>query len=377
MALATPAYADETSSAQEVAWAQKMYGLSATLSSLLPMLASDTLFNNPKNFQTILNDAKTLHEQSHQIEEMHRQAPHASDKDPSLKFIASLFARDVEKARMELERGHRAYARTLLRNSTSYCISCHTREQTVEHAALKLTPDTAGLSLFEQADVMLSMRQWEEGQKLLKKILKDPSLESQQSILWEKAVRKSLAVAVRIQKNPDEAMEVVQAVLSSSSAPQFLIQHAKAWKWSIQEWRKQLQNKKNQNVTLEYAQELVDKAQRKQMYPYDRSSDIEYLRASSILHDVLRKETNAERQSKALLLAGRCYEVLSDLGLWSLHEMYYEACIRNTPHSHVARQCYLRYETSVFSGYAGSGGVGVPPDVILHIKELVRLAEET
>jgi hypothetical protein len=118
-------------------------------------------------------------------------------------------------------------------------------------------------------------------------------------------------------------------------------------------------------------------AQRKQMYPYDRSSDIEYLRASAVLHDVLRSESQPERQSKALLLSGRCYEVLSDIGLWSLHEMYYEACIRNTPHSNIAKQCYLRYENSVFSGYAGSGGVDVPPDVMLHIKELVGLAEPT
>ena len=54
--------------------------------------------------------------------------------------------------------------------------------------------------------------------------------------------------------------------------------------------------------------------------------------------------------------------------------MYYEACIRNAPHTEVSGKCYKKYEANVNFGYTGSGGTSIPEDLQTLLKELKKLA---
>jgi hypothetical protein len=122
------------------------------------------------------------------------------------------------------------------------------------------------------------------------------------------------------------------------------------------------------------AKRLIDSARTLQKYPFDRDADILYLRATSTLHNFLSKYSDSSNAGEALLLLGHCYEILQDLDLWSLHELYFQACIQKFPHSPVAQACYNRYEESIFAGYSGSGGMSLPPQIQLHLNKLKKLA---
>jgi hypothetical protein len=184
-------------------------------------------------------------------------------------------------------------------------------------------------------------------------IVKNPSIAKSSPLEWQKAANYGIATAVRVKNDPHRALDFVNAILSSSAVPQFLKMDAQEWRTSLLEWQKESPKVyENKDELLTEAKRLVELAKQKQKYATDRNADILYLRATSVLHDYLGTNPQTSNTAEALLLLGVCYEILQDLELWSLHELYFEACIHIYPHSPIAETCYNRYEQSLFFGYS-------------------------
>ena len=74
------------------------------------------------------------------------------------------------------------------------------------------------------------------------------------------------------------------------------------------------------------------------------------------MHELLSLAPNGKHASEAMLIAGNAYRLLGEPLVTLLPEMYFEACVRNSPHTSLARQCFERFEESVYFGYSGGGG---------------------
>jgi hypothetical protein len=92
------------------------------------------------------------------------------------------------------------------------------------------------------------------------------------------------------------------------------------------------------------------------------------------MHDLLGRFPQSSYSAEGLFLIGLSYDVLQDLGLWSLHEMYYQACIEKQPHSRLAQRCFERYKDSIILGYSGSSGMHIPGAVQVDLSRLQALA---
>lgn len=119
----------------------------------------------------------------------------------------------------------------------------------------------------------------------------------------------------------------------------------------------------------------MSEARNGQIFPADHSSEVQYLRASGVAHDLLRQAKSPKVKAEGLLSVGTAYEVMSNPVLWPIHELYYEACVREVPHSKLAMSCYQRYEQSVYIGYTGSAGTNIPDEVQVLLAELKQLAK--
>src|SRR5690606_36446140 len=139
------------------------------------------------------------------------------------------------------------------------------------------------------------------------------------------------------------AEQIVESVLRASDAPFFMKEDAKAWKKSIADWKSESGRtaKTPQGLRAEAAR-LYAKARESQAFPMDRTADIAYLRSASSAHDFLQVAKDPLEISEGLLLAGTAYEVMTPLQAESLHENFYEMCIRRSPHTPVAEICYRR-----------------------------------
>jgi hypothetical protein len=353
-------------------WGKRMDELRSLLSELLPDVISDQQYNSPKNFARIEKNTKKLTELTHGMPDEKL----SENKDASITVISGLFKDQIQLAYGHLMNGHRQYARSILKTIPRYCIACHTRSaSSLDLSSLQKEIPKVLQTSMEKAEFFDATWQFDRALDEFQKILADPQGAKDNELEWQRAAYYAIATSVRVKRDPERAMKIVNLILHSNEAPQFLKREAGQWEISLQQWKdEEPKNLTTANDLLNEAERLIALTSQLQKYQTDHSGDVYYLRATSYLHDFLSSYPESPDVAKALLLLGTCYETLQPPELWFVHELYYEACIRKSPYTKIAQTCYERYEESVFFGYSGSSGLSLPSDQKRHLKELKKLA---
>lgn len=366
---------NEPSAPEQATWSSRMGEFRTTLAQLGPYLYDDKKFNSPSNFEVIKKHTKKLGELAHSIDQSKKDKVAAPSTDPVLAYFATQFKENINRAYESLEVDHREYARSVLRTSLSYCISCHTRSDVGPKFPLFDNPPfVAELRPMEQASYYVATRQYEAALKKYMDILQDPKAGKQRPFDIEKAARSALAIAVRVDHNPEEALKIAKYVYQKAETPLFVKNDSMTWMDSIEDWKKQSKTlPAAESAFVAKIKGLLKKAESVQRYRADMKGDIYYLQATTLIHDYFNRYEKPKYLAEVLYLAGQAYEPLQELGFWSLHEMYYEQCVRAAPHTSLARKCYENLEQSVFLGYSGSAGIFVPLSVQKQLKELYEL----
>lgn len=353
-------------------WQAEMQDLYRLLGDVLTDVSSDARFNSSENFKSIQDNAKRLADRAHRL-----TLDKAPDNDPTLQILSQMFQDETSRAYTALKSGNRSYGRMLLSQVSSFCIACHTRNSTgPSFSKLPLEPSSPLEFPIEKGKFYAATRQFDRAFDLFQQIVADSSGPVKRPIEWEQAFRFGITIAVRVQKDPDKALSLVNRVMGSKTAPYFLRQDAQNWKTSIEQWKKELPRKAaTEEGLFSEAVRLIAQAREEQKYPLDHSADITYLRASAIIHELLQMPVkNAGRVQEALLMAGMCYEVLRATEIDDLHEVYYEACIKRSPNTSLSEVCYRKYEQSTYLGYTGSSGTHLPDEVVKKLKALEGMA---
>jgi tetratricopeptide (TPR) repeat protein len=359
-------------------WNQQMQQLRAVLAELLPDVFSDERFNSPQNYKRIEMNVKKLADLAHDMpgaDSHDSKMAGPPDQDRSILLISGYFKAEVQGAYNNLLGGRRLFARAVLKSVPSFCIACHTRSTAPDLSPLQLEAPK-DLRPIERAQFFDATRQFDRALDEFEKVLADPTAARDHFLDWETAAHYGIATAVRVKQDPDRALRLVSHVTAAPAAPIFFKEQATQWARSLQEWKKeQPQKLETAEALLARAKALIGTGKNIQQYPLDESADILYLRASAILHDYLGRYPSNPNAGEALLLLGTCYEILQNVQLWALHDLYYEACVQQFPHTPIAGSCYQRYEQSIYVGYSGSGGFHLPPEIKDHLIELKKLAE--
>jgi hypothetical protein len=386
LALRTAAADEFTSVQNKVRWSDKMQGLYKTLASLLTDVSSDKRFFDPVNKVRIEREAQQLTSLAHDLNQKGSGGKSAEkaesimtsvDADPTIPLVAGLLSRESKRAVTEFKRGHREYARSILRSIPSYCIACHTRNASgPQFAELPIEPSSSSLTTFERGEFYAASRQFDRAQQEFIHVIKDSQTAGNYNFDWESAIGQSLAIAVRVKQDPKQALEIIQDVLDTKNGPLSVKENAKVWKTSVQQWIDEPRHlMASEEERYNEVLRLMAKAQEAQKYPIDRTADIYYLRASAATHNLLQADSHGIHVGEALLLAGVAYEVLHPIKTEDLHELYYEACIQRSPHTAIASLCFQRYEQSTIYGFTGSSGTDLPFDIRMKILELRTLSQ--
>ncbi len=350
-----------------------MREIQSVLNRLFVDISSDERFNDKKNFKTIEKDTKEFAKLAHDVSGKNANSP---DKDPSIGMIASDFAVEADYAAKSYAAGHRAYARVILGSMTNYCIACHTRINSgPSFVGMKIDPRMKGLDPIARGNYFAAIREFDQALGVFEKVSTEEDSARSHLFDYEKALRSGLSIAVRVKRDPDLAIRLVDNAIKNAGVPFYLREQAKDWKKSLVEWKAEKPvAADNIDSLFAEATRLVAKAREIQKFPADRSADMVYLRASGVIHQLLGLEPKGIMGSNALYLAGLSYDVLDDYGVRDFGEFYYRSCIRQSPHTEVAKACYRRYEESVFFGYTGSGGTFIPSDVRARMNDLELLS---
>ena len=355
-----------------------MRELRQVLADLMPDVMSDARFFDPANAKRIEKSSGRLAGLSHSLNADAAINPVASapaDGDLSIPMIAELFQQEARRAHQAFKSGQKRYAQGVLASVPGFCLGCHTRHgKGPELSADFLAPRPQFARKLDQARFEAATRQFDSSLALFSQIIGDPKAAGVSGLDWERASRNALAIAVRVKNDPVLAGHLLDQILSAKDAPYFFREQAKKWKESIAEWKAESPSPiTSEDGLWVEAKRLSAKAEGRQKYPMDRSGALDYLRATRASHDLLRAYPNGVHSQDALFFLGVGYEALQDMELWTLDQLYFEACVRRDPHSVTARSCLLRYEEAVYAGFTGSGGTDIPADIALKLDGLRKL----
>ncbi len=366
----TPSFGAE----ENVKWREKMHALAKTMSELLP-----ELFSKKGDPAIIEKDAKTLSELSHSLKPglMTGKMVPPEDADPSLQIIATRFSDETKSAYRAIHAGNLEYGKNRLKTITSYCISCHTRhDKGPNFPVFPLDPKTEQLGPEEKAALFVATRQFDKGLEAFEALIKDNDFAKKRPFEWEQAVRSALAISIKVKNDPVSAKQIVDLALKSPTLPDYSRSYLTKWQRAIETWKKEGPPQATGDIALlNQVRNLMSEAKQAQLFPIDHCSDVQFLRASAVAHDLLRQEKNPKVRAEGLLAIGNVTEVMGNYLMWPLQDSYYEACIREVPHSTLAQQCYEQYEQSVYMGFTGSAGTFIPDDTQEVLSELKALAK--
>ncbi|NQY99564.1 MAG: hypothetical protein HRT45_02720 [Bdellovibrionales bacterium] len=354
-------------------WRANMGKLGHSLGQLLPTVSQPEMFFDPANEKRIESEIENFASSAHSIKV--QKKPEA---DPSLAFVSKKFENDVDQALKEFKKGNKKHARFLIKDTTNYCISCHSRTDSgrsdwdfSSFAKLnKMRP-------LDRAEFLMSVRDFDKALQTYDEIIYDKNRKASSSDL-ESSGEKALAIAVRVKRDPDLANELVSRIVDSKTAPIFLRLNARQWKSAIKSWKS---DKSEANMKpsekLKYSYTLMARGWKlSQSSVYGKAGLVHYLRASSIIHEILSDDSNSKLFGQALYYAGLAAESLRDINFWTLHETYYESCIRHSPFSTLAKKCYLRLEGVFRDSYTPYQGAPLPKYVSKRLFNLRALVEK-
>jgi cytochrome c553 len=366
-----------TASAKEEnikSWRSQMRDLGNALSAVAPDLFNGKDVSNKAEFT---KKTKQLFLVSQGLDKTATHGKAVAGSDPSLPYLTHLLREDLELAYHSAETGQVDYAKRVLRSSVSSCVACHTRTSQGPKLPFmqSFSEQIKGASWIDRLAFETANRQFDSVNQQVSRTLKGNSKDNVDSFQLEKGARMALAISVRVKENPTEALSLVKNIITSPIASKDLKNNAVLWQADLNSWKAEKPVVYNSDTELlSAAEKIMGDVKITQQSTWLPGSEVKFLRASLLMHQLLQKYPKSPLTGEALYRIGLSYDVLQDLGVWSLHEMYYQACIIKTPHSELARRCYERYKESITLGYSGSAGVHLPDAVVLHLSRLERLS---
>jgi len=350
-----------------------MQQMFTSLLNLQPFLASPEKFRNPKNAEIIRKDLKQLATFKH-VFPKNMQA-----EEPGVFAISRMFHETIKDAEERFRTGNYDYSRHRLRTVTAFCFNCHSRVASEQNFQdLQKRVESSQLTPFEKADVLAATRQFDKALKSYTDILAGVPNSHLSLVEYTRSLRRALSITVRVKQNPKETLELIDGVAKRKDLPEFIIRLAQQWRKDAQFWMDEKESKKklSPEELIAKAQKLIERAEKLQSFPADENGDISYLRASNCLHEALDESPLSQSRGEALYLLGVSYAALQDPTVWDLDRLYFESCIRELPHTDLAKKCYHRYSEKIYMGYTGSAGTFIPEDEQKRLEDLRKLAEE-
>ena len=335
-----------------------------SLAFVLPLSLSDEPFADPAQHQAILAALDALAKNGAELE------GHVQGRDLGFAFLSRSLARDTREIRDRYAAGHVAEARFLLLEVSDHCAACHSRlPDDREHPIgrrLVDDPRVAALDLDQRVELDVATRQFDRALAGYETLFADPAL-SPAELDLQGHVDGYLEVVIRVQNDPERALRTFTALAKRKDLPATLRENVGVWIATLRD----LKGRSFTGSPLSEARKLIAEAQDSSRYPDDRGALVTYLVASGLLN----RFTTTPGVSSADL-GEACYllgVIESRIGrsFWlSQTEFYLEQAILLAPQRPFANDAYELLEEFLVSGYTGSEGSDVPPELRARLDDL-------
>ncbi len=366
-------------------WRSRMRLMLNSAVDLFPLAMDETSFSLPSNqdkikdlLQDLLTSAADLEKHS-----MNGQSKAGPSVDPALSYSAGALKEELEIATAIVNEGHPDRAQPFVMRSLSQCLGCHIQTHAGNqyvHNFFNRKLDT--FSPRSRFFALAATRQFDAALEELEKSLppgtssktSNTTTLSNDSLAAERVARIALSIAIRVKEDPRLTLKTIDKILKARELSPNFRETVGAWRRSTLAWNIEPKKTPKSDTSLfDSSKQLIAQAGKDQKKS-NGGGDVDFLRATTQLHDLLRLFPKSTLQAATFLELATIYESLPGFAFWDLSERYLEACVRKTPHSDLAMTCYDRYKDSLYIGYTGSSGTNVPASVRKHLADLKLLA---
>jgi len=358
------------------AWAgtrTTMQGMLHDLEPLLVLSLNEDDWRASGSREKIESGLKSLSAHSHSI----RGANHGDGAmDPSFALLAPDLGRQVNLALAAYRMGQFEFSRGTVRALTASCFACHSRMPGWNGNGPPDLPDRLkNLPILEQARLQATLRRVEPALALYRELLLRPDFQKDDPVRWNRALRESLTIRLRVKRDPGAARKELQELARSRDLPAYMKKEMRGWIEDLRLLMKPPSPKpQNEDMLMKTLRTSFREAKARRLYPMDHAGDVRFLDLTGLLFDFERRHPDSPALAEIEFMQGLAHETLDMPPYSNLHELFYESCIRRRPHSALAMQCYEHLERSVVSGFTGSSGTRVPMDAKNRLLELWALA---
>jgi tetratricopeptide (TPR) repeat protein len=362
-------------------WKGRMHGMASSITCLLPFVASDKAFVDPKNKVKIDGCIDDLWKQTRNLNDVLQKhnglKPDLYQADPLLPIIADSFAQDIDMVKSLSDRANQKFAQHLLKTTLTYCTACHTRKE--ESSSTRSFPVfgkvTDSLPLVDRMRYLSAIRNFKSALQEFRNVLGKNPKEQLSDSQFEQATGLALLIALNVENNDEIAMNLIDDVLKSKRGSAAFKLDLIQSKSTLNTVFKKVPPEASASAKLDAAKTLLKTATAATNGQRVNTPGIYYMRASSLLHAALEGQLEPAKKSEAYYNLGVCYDHLEPIGFWSMSEVYFEACLRKSPHTEIAQQCYSAYKDEISIGYSGAAGSPLPSNIQSNLKELEALSK--
>lgn len=264
--------------------------------------------------------------------------------DPVMRYLSLDLPKQFSRIETAYTSGNYNHARYLLRQTTQYCVGCHSASANKNSTQLNFAEPLQNLSELEKAEYYSATRRHEKAMLAYEKFLTDKKFKISQPELWLKAVQNLLAITIRMRNDAPTTLEMISTLLEEGSYLPQQKDMLRSWRASAKSWSLEKINQKLSTEELfKKAQGLLDKGDALSA-KVENLGYIEYMRAMTLYNELAMSNAPDALKAISYLKTGQTSENLKDVFIWMRPEAYYEACIRLRPHFPEAKACWKQLQ---------------------------------
>ena len=336
---------------------------------VLPLSLNDQNFSDPAQREAVSEALASLAREASMLE------MHGRSQDASFSFLSRSLARDARDVRTRYERGHIHEARFMLHRMTEACVACHSRLPSDRKFSLgkRFVQDVrvASLSLDERAKLQTATRQFDAALESYEELIRSPDFPPYEMGLMG-YFADYLELCIRVRNDFDRPLPALEGLAEGSDLPSYLRDDVDAWVRSLRE----LRGGKRRGSDLATGRALLRAAEDRSRFTDPSQALVYYIAASGALHRYVAERAEAGTDvAEAYYRLGVIESQIGRAYRLSQTEYLLETAIRLAPQAPFSGDAFALLEEFVASGYTGSAGTHVPPDVQRHLDELERLID--
>lgn len=355
--------------AKTESWRLEMQKMRGSIAKLSIFLFSGKEFSKPTQSKEISEGLSYLVKVSDQLDDKIKDS--AESNDPAFPYIIEQLKDDLKTGQKAFKEKNYAFARSTLKSALNRCFQCHTQAyKKTQWSAPHKQYVSKWLSTEEKINYLVAMRDFASAKLFLEERI-DSFLPSKENKLeMENILNKYAVVAIRMNLKKEDILNKLETFNKKLKMKDSLASKTQKLIESIRE----LPDLKERD-SLAKIKKLIGKAENKKEYITDDSALIESLIAAQSLHDLLReKKVKDSEKAEVYYMLGQSYQNINDPAFWDMHENYYEFCVRNKPHSALAKKCFNEFKDSIVFRNTGSAGTNLSLRDKLRIDQLKKLS---